>query len=93
MKPKRVIIRTVMWDCGKHRHNSKEIAQRCVDKRVQSAEWVSSRLVWSKENLDRLLAERDSGKTWREVGDVFGIDAKYATSLGVHEQWARGLRS
>lgn len=74
-------ITLTFWAClnEKHRHISKTNAQRCIDQqertRLRGPSWASPE---GKQILRDMLADRESGMTFKDIGLKHSISAQTA---------------
>ena len=68
------LVEVEYWSCHneKHRHKTQDIAQRCIDKHESTPRKARK---WTSEMLLKVLDLRDDGKSFREIGEAFGVSA------------------
>jgi hypothetical protein len=67
-------IEVTVWDCGisEHHHRTENGARRCLDKRSRRREKKRIKRDWTPADRARLLDERRSGESVRQLAEKYG---------------------
>jgi hypothetical protein len=79
------IVEVVRWTCNVegHRHQTQEVAQRCIDRHNGEP---PNFIKWTDRKRALLVADREGGMTYKELGRLWDISSSRAREVYIRSK-------